>query len=409
MYKDYFGFNENPFSIAPNPRYLYMSTMHQEALAHLVYGTTSKGCIVLLTGEVGTGKTTISRYFLEKLPKSTDVAVITNPKLTGTELLASVCDEFEIAVNIEEPTVKNYIDSINGYLLKAYSGNRQAVLIIDEAQNLDLDVLEMLRLLTNLETDEQKLLKIVLLGQSELGSILTRPDLKQINQRITSRYHIKGLKRDDVEAYISHRIMVAGGGRSSFFSTGALNQVVSSSRGIPRLINSICDHSLLGAYSENKERVDKKVVQKAVAEIFGEEDQVDTPKRRNRLILAVCIILIIGAGGIWYGFDSLSKYLLSSETDSPSTQSAQPQQQETEEEAITVEQPDSAILSEPQIIPKLEILPPDFDKLETSDIITEKITEEVEMDPFIDDKKEVQTDGPGEETNISINPIEISE
>ena len=212
MFTDYFGFNENPFSIAPNPRYLYMSKMHQEALAHLVYGTTSKGCIVLLTGEIGTGKTTISRYFLEKLPRSTDIAVITNPKLTSNELLASVCDEFQISIKKEEPSAKDYIDSLNDFLLGSYSANRQAVLVIDEAQNLDLDVLEMLRLLTNLETNQQKLLKIILLGQSELASILARPDLEQINQRITSRYHLKGLKREDVDAYIAHRIMVAGGG-----------------------------------------------------------------------------------------------------------------------------------------------------------------------------------------------------
>ncbi len=301
MYTDYFGFNENPFSIAPNPRYLYMSTMHQEALAHLVYGTTSKGCIVLLTGEIGTGKTTISRYFLEKLPRSTDVAFIINPKLTGYELLASVCDEFGIKVTIPEPSTKIYIDSLNDFLLKAYSANRQTVLVIDEAQNLDLDVLEMLRLLTNLETDQQKLLKIVLLGQSELRSLLARSDLEQINQRITSRYHLKGLKRADVEAYIAHRIMVAGGGRSTFFTGRALNEIYRTSRGIPRLINSLCDHALLGAYSENKQQVDKKIAQKAAAEIFGDNAPGHRPKPRFRFLLTTGIILMLVILGLWYG------------------------------------------------------------------------------------------------------------
>ena len=301
MFTDYFGFNENPFSIAPNPRYLYMSKMHQEALAHLVYGTTSKGCIVLLTGEIGTGKTTISRYFLEKLPRSTDIAVITNPKLTSNELLASVCDEFQISIKKQEPSSKDYIDSLNDFLLKAYSANRQAVLVIDEAQNLDLDVLEMLRLLTNLETNQQKLLKIILLGQSELASILSRPDLEQINQRITSRYHLKGLKREDVDAYIAHRIMVAGGGRSTFFTRRAVNEIYSASRGIPRLINSLCDHALLGAYSDNKERVDKKIAKKAAAEIFGTHFLSRTFRPRSRLILTTAILAILLFFGFWLG------------------------------------------------------------------------------------------------------------
>lgn len=301
MYTDYFGFNENPFSIAPNPRYLYMSTMHQEALAHLVYGTTSKGCIVLLTGEIGTGKTTISRFFLEKLPKSTDIAVIINPKLTGDELLASVCDEFQVPVPGKEATSKDYIDGINTFLLNAYSANRQTILVIDEAQNLDRDVLEMLRLLTNLETNQQKLLKIVLLGQSELASILARPDLEQINQRITSRYHLKGLNKDDVEAYIAHRIMVAGGGRSSFFTRGAVNQIISSSRGIPRLINSLCDHALLGAYSENKNKVDKAIVLQASDEVFGQNEQAAGPKRnRRRLVATISVLLLILAVSVWF-------------------------------------------------------------------------------------------------------------
>ena len=301
MYKDYFGFKENPFSIAPNPRYLYMSTMHQEALAHLVYGTTSEGCITLLTGEVGTGKTTISRYFLTRLPKDTVIAVIINPKLTVDELLSTVCDEFRVTVNAGNPTTKHYIDSLNHYLLEAHGSGRQAVLMIDEAQNLDLEVLEMLRLLTNLETDRRKLLKIFLLGQSELSSILSRPDLEQINQRITGRYHLKELKRDDVSAYISHRISVAGGGRAQLFSRGAVKEIYKLSRGIPRLINSLCDCSLLGAYSENRDSVTGKIVRKAATEIFDNKQAEHKASFLGKYLLLPAFITAVLLLLVWYG------------------------------------------------------------------------------------------------------------
>ena len=301
MYKDYFGFNENPFSIAPNPRYLYMSEMHREALAHLVFGATSNGCIVLLTGEVGTGKTTISRCFLDQLPENTDVAVIINPKLTGDELLSTICDEFQISVTSFEPTTKDYIDSINNYLLDGYASGRQAVLVIDEAQNLDLEVLEMLRLLTNLETDQRKLLKIFLLGQSELASIVKRPDLEQINQRITSRYHLKGLERNDISAYIAHRVSVAGGGRSILFSNGALKEICKVSRGIPRMINSICDHALLGAYSENKPKADKNIIRKAASEIFGIKSNEKKQSYSPRSVLVFLFIFAAITTFFWFG------------------------------------------------------------------------------------------------------------
>lgn len=301
MYKDYFGFKENPFSIAPNPRYLYMSTMHQEALAHLVYGTTSEGCITLLTGEVGTGKTTISRYFLNRLPKDTVIAVIINPKLTADELLATICDEFQVTVTTATPTTKTYIDSLNHYLLEAHSSGSQAVLMIDEAQNLDLEVLEMLRLLTNLETDRRKLLKIFLLGQSELLSILSRPDLEQINQRITGRYHLKELERDDVSAYISHRISVAGGGRTQLFSRGAVKEIYKLSRGIPRLINSLCDCALLGAYSENRESANSKIVKKAATEIFENKQAEKKTSFLVKYLLAPAGITAVLLTLVWYG------------------------------------------------------------------------------------------------------------
>ncbi len=385
MYNDYFGFNENPFSIAPNPRYLYMSTMHQEALAHLVYGTTSKGCIVLLTGEVGTGKTTISRYFLEKLPRTTDIAVITNPKLTGDELLASVCDEFQIKVATPEPSTKNYIDSLNDFLLKSYSANRQTVLVIDEAQNLDLDVLELLRLLTNLETDQQKLLKIVLLGQSELGSILEQPEQEQINQRITSRYHLKGLKRADVEAYMSHRIMVAGGGRSTFFTRSAVNEIYNASRGIPRLINSLCDHALLGAYTESKEQVDKKIVQKAATELFGKNVLSRTGNPRFRLILAAGVILMVAILGLWLG----ATFLLNSS-------------QEFDKRSLVERLSELGKPPEPE-------QPPTLDEPEDQPQLS--MDQPTSAGPALSSDADVATESesPGEKTKITISPIEINE
>lgn len=403
MYTDYFGFNENPFSIAPNPRYLYMSTMHQEALAHLVYGTTSKGCIVLLTGEVGTGKTTISRYFLEKLPRSTDIAVIINPKLTGIELLASVCDEFQIKVNGVEPSSKNYIDSLNDFLLKAHSANRQTVLVIDEAQNLELDVLEMLRLLTNLETDQQKLLKIVLLGQSELGSILARPDLEQINQRITSRYHLKGLKRTDVEAYIAHRVMVAGGGRSTFFSRGALSEIYSASRGIPRLINSLCDHALLGAYTENIEQVDKKIAQKAVAELFGNNVLSRNPKIRFRLILTTTIILLLVVSGLW-----LASMFLSDSQNGLDKQAQLEKLSELGKQPETEKQPQPAKQLDHEKMPEPE-------KISTANESKEQGQTSLDQPPIGQAEisaaqgDETEKAGLNAKTNIMINPIEINE
>jgi general secretion pathway protein A len=269
MYKEYFGFHEYPFSISPDPRFLYLTAMHQEALAHLSYGAQTDGCITLLTGEVGTGKTTICRCFLENIDAFTEVAVILNPRLTARGLVAAICDEFQIAPTLSRPTVKDYIDCLNRFLLTIHADNRQAILVIDEAQNLDLEVIEMVRMLTNLETNTRKLLKIFLIAQSELAEQLTSPELRQINQRVTSRYHLDGLNCDEVRTYIAHRIAVAGGGRAPLFSGGAITRICRLSRGIPRLINTLCDRALLGAYAQEKERVNKAIVDRAAREVFG--------------------------------------------------------------------------------------------------------------------------------------------
>ena len=267
MYQSYFGLNEAPFSIAPDPRYLYMSQRHQEALAHLLYGVDGGGGFVLLTGEVGAGKTTVCRCLLEQIPPSCDVAYIFNPKLTVAELLSTICVEFGIVYPPENLSIKVYIDCINAYLLDAHARGRHTVLIIDEAQNLDIVVLEQLRLLTNLETNQRKLLQIILLGQPELAEMLQLDELRQLAQRIIARYHLGPLTRQEVAAYVRHRLGVAGTQRQ-LFSTALLGQLYRLSGGIPRIINVLCDRALLGAYVQNKERVDRATLAQAAREVL---------------------------------------------------------------------------------------------------------------------------------------------
>lgn len=294
MYNRYFGLKEHPFSISPDPRFLYMSEMHQDALAHLNYGFSADGCIILLTGEVGTGKTTICRCFLEQIDDRTDVAVILNPKLKAIELLSAICDEFQIPVEQNRDSVKSYFDELNRFLLKTHAQNRRSLLIIDEAQNLDKDVLEMVRLLTNLETSKQKLLKIFLLGQSELSDILAQPDMRQISQRVTCRYHLSGLQPADIDRYIKYRITVAGGGQSrQLFDSRAVRKIHQLSGGIPRLINNLCDRSLLGAYAEEKSMINESIIAKAASEVFPHEPESKTVKHFLLLVFIVSIAVFL--------------------------------------------------------------------------------------------------------------------
>jgi len=269
MYNEYFGFKESPFSIAPDPHYLYMTAQHREALAHLVYGLNSDGGCILLTGEVGTGKTTICRCLLEQIPDHANIALLLNPKVTAIELLETICDEFKIPNFDKNSTVKTYIDLINTFLLEAHARNEKTVLIIDEAQNLDSTVLEQLRLLTNLETNQRKLLQIVILGQPELLDILSQEKMRQLAQRITARFHLKPLSRDELKAYISHRLAIAGQ-NVQLFPDAVIKKIYQISKGIPRLINVICDRSLLGTYVQNKPSVDLATLNQAAKEIFGE-------------------------------------------------------------------------------------------------------------------------------------------
>lgn len=304
MYTRYFGLAEKPFAIAPNPRYLFMSELHREALAHLMYGINSEGCIILLTGDVGTGKTTVCRCLIEQLPEETDIAMILNPKLTINDLLKTICEELKIPIPATSPSIKNYIDQLNAYLLRAHAAGRNTALIVDEAQNLDIEILEQLRLLTNLETNTNKLLQIILIGQPELRNILNDPKLSQINQRITTRYHLKPLQATDVSTYIDHRIAIAGGNsRNVLFSKKAINYVAKISRGIPRVINTLCDHALLGAYANNSDHVSLKIVKKAAGELAVTNNGKRYPKKG----LIVTLALLLPVIGILLGLNFLDK------------------------------------------------------------------------------------------------------
>ena len=299
MYLRYFGFEDYPFAVTPDPAFLYLSESHREALAHLLYGAGEHGGFVSLIGEVGTGKTTVCRSLLEQLPENTEAAFIVNPKLSVHELLETICEELSISFEKRDNSVKSYIDGINRHLLSAHAEGKTTVLIIDEAQNLEMEVLEQLRLLTNLETNTEKLLKIILIGQPELLDKLSSPQALQINQRITSKYHLEPLSESDAYGFIQHRLIVAGGGRMRFFSDNALKRVYQMSKGIPRMINVLCDRALLGAYVEEKGvYVSEKVMLKAGREVLGKEISNTVKSAPRSLYLAaagVIVAVVLGA------------------------------------------------------------------------------------------------------------------
>ena len=275
MYTQFFNLKQSPFSIAPDPRYLFMSERHREALAHLLYGIGSGGGFVLLTGEIGAGKTTVCRCFMEQIPENCKLGYIFNPKLSVEELLLSICDEFGVALpphGAGAVSVKTYVDAINAYLLASHAQSRNNVLIIDEAQNLSAEVLEQLRLLTNLETSERKLLQIILIGQPELRGMLARPELEQLAQRVIARYHLGSLSEAETGTYIEHRLAVAGATAIVPFPRKLMGLVHKLTKGVPRRINLLCDRALLGAYVENQPQVSPKILRRAAAEVFAGQD-----------------------------------------------------------------------------------------------------------------------------------------
>jgi general secretion pathway protein A len=297
MYTSFFGLGEKPFAITPDPRYLFMSERHAEALAHLLYGITESGGFIQLTGEVGTGKTTIVRSLLERMPQHADVAVILNPQLTPIEFVLTICEELGIFMRDEDATsIKDLVDLLNRRLLEAHAKGRRIVVIVDEAQNLMPATLEQVRLLTNLETASQKLLQIILIGQPELREVLDRVELRQLAQRITGRYHLAPLSRGETASYVNHRLKVAGAS-GEIFSNSALNEVHRLSDGIPRIINVICDRALLGAFTQEQHRIGPGMIREAASEVYGRSFN---PPWMKLLVGSAGGVAVVGfALGVW--------------------------------------------------------------------------------------------------------------
>lgn len=321
MYAKHFGLTQDPFSIAPDPRYLFMSERHREALAHLLFGlgatpnsaATAGGGFVLLSGEIGTGKTTVCRCLMEQVPSHCHVAYIFNPKLTAMELLRTVCDEFHVHVPSGASTAKDYIDALNAFLLATHAEGKNCVLIIDEAQNLAIDVLEQLRLLTNLETNTHKLLQIVLIGQPELRTLLAQPALEQLAQRVLARFHLDALSEAETRLYVAHRLSVAGLSGPSPFQPAALRRIYNLAGGVPRRINLLCGRAMLGAYSQGLAQISRTVVDKAAREVFGSPEKPMASRTlagvfggsfTRHPVLSATLLIALGVGLAWLASQS---------------------------------------------------------------------------------------------------------
>ncbi len=301
MYTSFFGLNEKPFSITPDPRYLFMSERHTEGLAHLIYGVKEGGGFIQLTGEVGTGKTTLVRSLLHQLPETADVALILNPQLSRVEFLLAICEELGVPLPPQLDSIKALTTALNAYLLKNHGRGRRTILIVDEAQNLRVDVLEQVRLLTNLETTKQKLLQIILIGQPELRELLSRTDMRQLAQRITGRYHLEPLNKEEALAYITHRLKVAGA-VGEVFSDTAKRELFRLSNGVPRMINVIADRALLGAFTQEVHRVSPELVRGAAAEVY-DKPSAKLPAWTKWAVAAGAAALLVGGSLLMAGLE----------------------------------------------------------------------------------------------------------
>lgn len=296
MYTQYFGLKENPFALSPDPRYLYLSQRHQDALAHLMYGITGGGGFVQLTGEVGTGKTMMIRAMLQRLPETVDVALVLYPFLSVREFMIALCDDLHIK-RPSETSLKTLIDTLNGFLLENHAQGRRTVLIVDEAHRLNREVLEQVRLLTNLETTKEKLLQIILVGQPELNNLLAQQDMRQLAQRVTARYDLQALLPAESRAYVLHRCQVAGA-QTQLFSAFALFWIHRLTQGVPRLINVLCDRSLLAAYARGKPNAQAGIVRAAAREV---QTGIRPPSSRRWVAAALALVFVLGvsAFGVW--------------------------------------------------------------------------------------------------------------
>ncbi|WP_139559213.1 ExeA family protein [Methylotetracoccus oryzae] len=322
MYLKHFGFDAAPFAINPDPRFLYLSHQHQEALAHLLYGLGEGGGFVMLSGEVGAGKTTLCYSLLENLGGDVDVAFIMNPRLGAVELLAALCDELHVPYPPATESCKVLIDALNRFLLENHSKGRRTVAVIDEAQHLSTDVLEQIRLLTNLETPTTKLLQIILVGQPELSDLLARREVRQVDQRITARYHLGPLNEAETQRYVHHRLRVAGG-NADLFSTRALAEIFRTSGGVPRLINVICDRALLGAYTLDRLRVDVPIVRKAAREVHRIPTQAALP-RWQKVAGVLFVVVAVASLVPWPGRHGESAVSLTVARNDPTAPPAEP-------------------------------------------------------------------------------------
>lgn len=298
MYLEYFGLTEKPFQITPDPRFLYLSRRHRDGFAHLLYGADEAGGFVLLTGEVGTGKTTLCRSALESITDNVRIALILNPKQSPVELVASICDELQVSYPKNIKSIKALIDRLNLYLLKAYGQGQRIVVVIDEAQNLTSEVLEQVRLLTNLEVSTQKLLQIILIGQPELQTMLDMPELRQLSQRITARFHLTPLTREETGEYIAHRLKIAGVTRE-VFTKSAVSEIYKLSRGIPRLINTLSERALIGAYGANLPLIKKDIVSNAATEVLGKSAAHKNLSLSWPVISGITVAVLAMALGLW--------------------------------------------------------------------------------------------------------------